>query len=125
RGPGRRERRSAPRERHGQTNAGAALWRGPELELAANELRTLAHPAHPESALEPVAARPETLSAWKPSPVVGHGRLEHAVALRDADDGFARFGVAADIRERLLHDAVDRALELGVEAALGSERIAV
>ncbi len=47
---------------------------GRELELAAHELRTLAHARHPESALQAIAARAEPRSVGKALAVVGHRR---------------------------------------------------
>src|SRR6202020_3609221 len=88
-----------------------------ELELAANELGALAHAAHAKAALQAIAARSKPVGFGKSFAVVGDGCRDDAGALADADDGARCFGVAADVRQCLLHDPVNRALPLGVPAA--------
>ncbi len=79
-------------------------------------------PEMPESALQPVAARSRGSAAgWQPLPVVGHGDADRALATPHANDRPRGLGVAGDVGERLLHDAVDRALELRVQPLLGTE----
>src|SRR6202007_2299499 len=77
----------------------------------------LAHAAHAKAALEAIAARAEAIGAWHALAVVCDRRDNPAFALADAHDRICRFCMAADVRQRLLHDAVDRALELCVEPA--------
>ena len=98
---------------------------GHELQLTADQLGALAHPRHPEPALQAVAPRSETVGFRKPLTVVGHRRADHArrarttliVALR-------RLRVAAHVRQRLLYHAIDRALKLSVQAMSGDLRSA-
>ena len=92
--------------------------------MPADELGALTHAAHAEPALEAIAARAEPLGVRKPAAVVGDRRLEYAVALGYAHHRPARFGVAAHVRQRLLNDAVDRALELGVQPPNGVDILA-
>src|SRR5439155_1364915 len=103
-------------ERHHQAHGRPATRGGAELELAAHELGPLAHARHAEAALEPIAARTQSLEPGQAAAVVGHRRIHRAVAFGDADDRLARMRVSADVREGLLHDSVDRALELRVQA---------
>src|SRR4029077_13651242 len=106
----------AARERYQQAHGRPAGRRRPELELAADQLRALAHAAHPESALQPVSPRTEPARIGQSLAVVGHRGVDHAVALIDAHDRLACLRVAAHIRQCLLHDPIDRALELRVQA---------
>ncbi len=75
-------------------------------------------PASPgaEAALQAIAPWAHPLGARHPLAVVGDRCPHELLVARQADDCLVGLGVAADVRQRLLDDAVDRALELGVQA---------
>src|SRR6202167_1347018 len=114
------DRSRATGQWHRQAHRGAAARRGHELELATHQLRAFAHPRDAEATLQFVLGR--ALSArsvlWQPFAVVGYRRSNPAVALADADDRAGGFGVTTDVRECLLYNAIQRALELRVEPSI-------
>ena len=79
------------------------------------QLGALAHAGHSEPSLQPVAARAEPRRVGQAAPIVGHRRVDRPVACDHANHRLRRLCVTADVRERLLDDSVDRALELGVQ----------
>src|SRR4051794_39588951 len=74
-------------------------------ELAAGELDPLAHPDEAEATAPGVAA-------LQPAAVVGDEHVEGARLLLHAHGHPARVSVLGDVRQRLLHEAVDGRLEL-------------
>ena len=81
-----------------------------DLQLAAHQRRALAHPRQPEAG--------GRLRGVEAAPVVGYAHAQRIRTLLDRDVDARCAGMLADVGQRLLHEPVDRGLELGIEGVL-------
>src|SRR5215207_445796 len=85
-----------------------------DLDLALHQPDALAHPEQPEPVGDRIRIEPAT--------VVAHLDVDMGVVIGvdDADPYGARLRVLGDVGERLLHEPIDRGLDLGYVPAVGA-----